>query len=551
MLKIGILIKKFDNLSNWELRIIDKLFKDSNYKLELLILDGRNIEKNSNSIFRKINRAINKNRFFSSLLLKLQIFIENKLFKGYQTVDKNKIISKLNLLEKIYLKPTKKGFLDIFSKHDSDLVSNYDLDVILRHEFGIIRGHILNSAKFGIWSFHHGDNAINRGGPPAFWEIVLNQPTVGVTLQQLTPEIDGGRVIDKAFFNTHWSFVKLKRMVLESSVSVLFKNLEKLRNGKCNYKKSIVYYNPLYTSPNLYTVFLYLFKFNSKLLLKIIQFLGQKIFGKRYNCWTLLIGKGDFLESALFRLKPIKLPKNEFWADPFILNHNNKNYIFFENYNYNSKKGKISCGLIENNNLINIQDVLIKDYHLSFPYIFKEDGEIYLMPESKANNRLELYKCKNFPDEWELHSTAFEGEQVADAFFYDDKNNQKWLFLNKKIDKNSIIDNELFVYAVDSVDLNKLIPHKKNPVIINSALARNAGGIFQYNNKIYRPSQGNIDGIYGKCLNINKIEKLNIDEYKETKITTVYPNFHDGLISTHHLSQKDGLFVIDAAFKKL
>ena len=34
MLKIGILIKKFDNLSNWELRIIDKLFVDPNYKIE-------------------------------------------------------------------------------------------------------------------------------------------------------------------------------------------------------------------------------------------------------------------------------------------------------------------------------------------------------------------------------------------------------------------------------------------------------------------------------------------------------------------------------------
>ena len=54
MLKIGILIKKFDNLSNWELRIIDKIFKDSNYKLELLILDGRNLENNSNSIFKKL-----------------------------------------------------------------------------------------------------------------------------------------------------------------------------------------------------------------------------------------------------------------------------------------------------------------------------------------------------------------------------------------------------------------------------------------------------------------------------------------------------------------
>lgn len=551
MLKIGILIKKFDDLSNWELRIIDKIFKDSNYKLELLILDGRNLENNSNSIFKKINLAIKKNKLVTSLILKFQILIETKLFKGYQTVNKEQIISRLKFLEKIYLKPTKKGFLDVFSNNDSELIKKYDLDVILRHEFGIIRGPILNAAKFGIWSFHHGDNAINRGGPAAFWEIVLGQSTVGVTLQQLTSEIDGGRVIDKAFFNTHWSFVKLKRMVLESSVSVLFKNLEKLKSGNYNYKKSIVYYNPLYTLPNLNIVFKYLFKFYSKLLNKFIQLLSHKFFGKRYNCWTLFIGKGDFLESTLFRLKPVRLPKNEFWADPFILNHNNKNYIFFENYEYNLKKGKISCGIIENNELINIEDVLVKDYHLSFPYIFKENGEIYLLPETNANNQLELYKCVSFPNKWELHSTAFEGEKVADAFFYNDSKSQKWLFVNKQVDLNSIMNNELYIYKVDDVDLKNIKPHKNNPVIINSKSARNAGSIFNYNNEVYRPSQANIEGVYGRALNINKIEKLNINEYIETNITTIYPNFHNGLISTHHLSQKDGLFVIDAAFKKL
>ena len=29
----------------------------------------------------------------------------------------------------------------------------------------------LKAAKMGIWSFHHGDNSINRGGPPAFGKL--------------------------------------------------------------------------------------------------------------------------------------------------------------------------------------------------------------------------------------------------------------------------------------------------------------------------------------------------------------------------------------------
>ena len=37
-----------------------------------------------------------------------------------------------------------------------------------------------------------------------------------------------------------------------------------------------------------------------------------------------------------------------------------------------------------------------------------------------------------------------------------------------------------------NMKLNKIIPHKKNPVIINSNIARNAGSIFKNNNKLYR-----------------------------------------------------------------
>ena len=45
-------------------------------------------------------------------------------------------------------------------------------------------------------------------------------------------------------------------------------------------------------------------------------------------------------------------------------------------------------------------------------------------------------------------------------------------------------------------------PHKDNPVIIDSRIARNAGPIFKYKSHYYRPSQANINGIYGNGLNL-------------------------------------------------
>ena len=166
------------------------------------------------------------------------------------------------------------------------------------------------------------------------------------------------------------------------------------------------------------------------------------------------------------------------------------------------------------------------------------------------NNRLEIYKCTHFPTKWELYSTAFEGELVADASFYDDPEGKKWLFINKKAIRNVPLNSELFIYQVDSAKLNTLIPHAQNPVIIDSRTGRNGGAIFSYNNEIYRPSQRNEGRVYGRALNINKIKELTIQSYKEENTRIVEPDFQVGLISIHHLHQIKDQFVFDAAFKK-
>jgi len=549
-LKIGILIGNFHSLQNYQLRIIENIILDTSLELSLLIKDGRSGEDNVNNFKSKLKHLIKGKNVFGTILLKLQDLVEKSLFKITPTVDKEKIIKELNATKTIHLNPIRKGFLDVFSEVDSEKVRSFDLDIILRHEFNIIRGDILNSSKYGIWSFHHADNSVNRGGPPAFWEILNRESAIGVTLQQLTPELDGGFIIDKAFYNRHWSYVRSRNLIYEGSVTLLFKNIRLLQYNDFTINKSSVYYNVLYKTPKLINTLKYVLNFYSNILNIFLQKFNVVIFGSRYSRWTLFIGKGDFLNSTLFRLKPVKMPKDEFWADPFIFKFKSENYIFFENYSYKSKKGKISCGRIKGNQLVEVSDVLDFDYHLSYPFIFENNNNIYLIPETMQNNRLEIYKCVDFPNNWELFSTAFDGEKILDSHIYEDQDGQKWLFLNKQENQNTSTSSDLYIYKFDSLKLEDLQPHSKNPVIINSKTARNGGAIFKYNNEVFRPSQANIDGIYGRSLNINKIEKLTIDEYVEKTVITTYPNFKKGLVSMHHLHQEDGLFVIDAAYMK-
>jgi len=545
-MRIGILIREFDSLRNWELRIIDNIRRDPNLELVLLIKDGRTEVQTTKS---KLRRAWKAGNLLGKLLFVAQTKIESLIFKGKTTVDREEIIRFLQEIETLSLSPLRKGYLDIFSKEEADSVRKFNLDIILRHEFNIIRGEILSASTHGIWSFHHGDNAIHRGEPAGFWEIILKLPVLGVTLQKLTPELDGGLVIEKSHYNTSFSFVKNNTKILEHSVSLLFKNLNKLQRGEFNPTKSPIYYNRLYRVPTVWVMLGYLISFYYNLFRTGFRELMDRFFGVRYNCWTLFIGKGSIFDTTLFRLKGVKLPKGEFWADPFLYKYQDETYVFFENYSYKERRGKISCGKVVKNEIKEVTDILDLDYHLSYPFIFEEEGEIYLMPEAHKNKRLEIYKCLEFPHKWSLYSTAFEGESVADATYFKDGQGQRWLFLNKGFNDDHMA--ELYIYRIDSIKFNKIEAHHQNPVIINSDGGRNAGPIFNYNNQLVRPSQNNSKGVYGYGLNLNAIKTLSLEEYEEDRIIGIEPNFARGLAATHHLHQLEDVFIIDGAFRRM
>jgi hypothetical protein len=547
-LKIGVLIRDIEKLENREYRILKGIIEHPNLKLCLFIKDGR---KEIRSLSNRLKKSLLTPKVFSNVLFTVQMKIESVVFKQKQTVDKQEIIGRIKDTETIYFSPVRKGFLDIFSKEDSEKIKSYGLDIILRHEFNIIRGDILKASRYGIWSFHHADNAINRGRPTGFWEILNNEPCCGVTLQQLTPEMDGGLVIDKAWFNWNWSVCKNRNELKEKSVALLFKNINKLlHNGEIETKKSLTYYNRLFKWPGLICLLAYMAKFYLKVFIHIFN----KLFPvKRSHCWALIFGKGNFLESILFRgANTVSMPKKVFWATPFLYECNDQLYVFFENYSYKTKRGKISAGKVVEDgkngySVVDVRDVLDFDYHLSYPQIVEEDGELFLIPETCQNKRLEVYRCEEFPYKWKLYATAFSGEEVVDTTYFRDGNGERWLLLNKGWAHEA----ELHIYKIDSLKLEKITAHSSNPVLIDCRKARNGGAIFKYENEYYRPSQIDTHGVYGKGLQISKIKKLTLDEFEDEPVIAAEPNFMKGLIGMHHLHQLENSFVFDVCYKRL
>jgi hypothetical protein len=546
-IKIGILSKKIEDFRSFEYKIIDEILKDENFEIKALFLDGR--KRNKSNFIQKFFSFINNKNLISRLFLKIQEITENIIFQTNFYSPSIGLLEKINSIDKIYLYPEKKGFLDIFSFEDSKEIKNINVDLLIRTEFNIIRGDILDCLKYGIWSFHHGDNRVNRGGPPCFWELIEKHKNVGVTLQKLTADLDGGYVIDRGSYNPHWSWVMTKRKVYDSSVSLLIKNLNLLKSKSVNFQESPKYYNEIYKFPSLKYTLIYVLRFYRELILKAQKKIYSYLFSIRYNHWSLVMIKGDFLASSTNENIIIESPKKEFWADPFFIDFENIKYVFFENYDYKLKIGKISSGKILDNKIVEVRDSLVKDYHLSYPFIYQKDGDMFMIPETSKNKRLEVYKCDHFPEKWSLYSTAFHGEEIIDCNVYSDRDNKTWLFLNKKKHESDNCS-DLYIYLVDSLKFNKITPHKLNPVITDATRARNAGPIFSYEEKIFRPSQININGQYGSGINFNEILNLSITNYKERIYKKYLPDLYLNYTGLHHIHFNKDFSVFDLCLNK-
>ncbi len=240
--------------------------------------------------------------------------------------------------------------------------------------------------------------------------------------------------------------------------------------------------------------------------------------------------------------------KNSYFADPFLWDVDGSQFCFFEEYDYRTSLGHISVGKFEGDELTEVQVALRTGYHLSFPFLFEHDGQLFMMPETFATRRLEIWKCTAFPNRWELHATALEGVATADSTL-NLIDGSWWLFTNITNDPFSDMNSELHIFKVDGPDLAHIEPHAVNPVVFNARQARNAGRLLELDGKLYRPSQDNSHGLYGWGLNLMEIRHLSLEDYEETVARAIEPNFETGIIGCHHLDIRSGRVIMDVRKK--
>jgi hypothetical protein len=266
--------------------------------------------------------------------------------------------------------------------------------------------------------------------------------------------------------------------------------------------------------------------------------------------WILMLRFAQEFSAEHAGFKKLVPPADRFWADPHLVKRDGRFYAFVEECPFATGKGRIVVLPIEaDGSCGDAIPVLERDYHLSYPFVFEDGGELYMVPESQAHRTVDLYRCVAFPHRWEIVTTLLNDVAATDSTLLR-KDGRWWLFTNVVDVAGASSSEELYLFASDRLIGGQWQAHARNPVISDARRARPAGAIIRCGGRLIRPSQ-DCSQRYGYAIRLNEIQTLSDESYRETEIGRIEPTWDWRICAVHTIAHVPGLTMIDALQPRL
>ena len=283
-------------------------------------------------------------------------------------------------------------------------------------------------------------------------------------------------------------------------------------------------------------------KNSTKIIKLILSKFYNSFFLKKKICWNIAFFRNSFDKINLKNIFIIKNPKNRWFADPFFIQLNKKYYVFFEDYNIKKEVGTISCAEINKNNSIKFyKDIIKEKFHLSFPFVFRFNKKLFMIPETSKNNSIKLYKCVKFPYKWVFVKDLIKDINSVDSIIF--KHKKFWYLITCLMSKKNIY-NKLIGYYSENPIQGEWSKIKKFPLINQYSSERNGGLIYGKNQKLFRVGQIYLPGRYGYGYSVNKLKTISKFNYQENKINNISTDLNN-LEYVHTINSKNNFTVID------
>lgn len=232
-------------------------------------------------------------------------------------------------------------------------------------------------------------------------------------------------------------------------------------------------------------------------------------------------------------------------ADPFLVMHDGRLYLFAEIFLWKTERnGVIGYCVFDGDKWSNWTVSMDKDWHLSYPNVFSQDGKIYMCPETKRLGEVALYQLVDFPDKWKKVRVYISNVEYVDPTFLELNNNEYMIAYDNP--KNIEGNGRGIICKVTETGLS-------NVDVFSDDLegSRCGGKIIYKDGKVIRVGQ-NCKKTYGGGLIFYEIDKVE-PYYEEHEIDRINPDdiISDSdhkIIGVHTYNYCFGIEVIDLKY---
>jgi hypothetical protein len=229
-------------------------------------------------------------------------------------------------------------------------------------------------------------------------------------------------------------------------------------------------------------------------------------------------------------------------ADPFAFERDGRHHVFVELLPPGSDRGVIAVSELDPAGGCTAPHVVLeRPYHLAYPCVFEEDGEVFMVPDTAANRTVELYRAEAFPDRWALDAVLLSDVDAVDATIVR-RDGAHWMFVTERAPGGGTHE-ELSVYMAEALR-GPWTPHPLNPVVSDVRCARPAGRPFADGAELMRPAQ-DCARRYGRAVAFRRVERLTPTEYREADAGRIEPDWWPRLRATHTYGRDSRFEVVD------
>lgn len=528
----------------WEAACIRNLMALDGVEPALLLVDDR--PPLQPSLGERLINLFNP----KTLLWRLyQRAILNRRSLSTQPVDLSEELADVPVLG---CQPNQSGkFVQRFRPEEVAAVREHDLDFIIRFAFNILRGDVLESARYGIWSFHHADPDLYRGTPPGFWEIYRGDPITGTVLQRLTERLDAGVMLHKGFFKTDpASYARSRDNIFFGAAdwpARLCRQIQAEQGASLETQPSSTS-APIYQAPNSLQMMSFLWTSAMAWIASQLRSLF------RVQQWSVGIidapiehvaglAGSTIPESLIRSARWLPEPLGRFLADPHAVSNEGGMMILAEDYDWTAELGHIATIQVSDDGTVGPPAPAIRlPTHLSYPYLLPLGDRLYCIPESSQSGEVVLFEAGWDRRKWTKVATLIEGAPIIDPTIF--QHDGRWWLFGTRADAG---DNcKLFGWHADELT-GPWEPHAANPLKTDIRSSRPAGPPFVNEGKLYRPAQDCSTG-YGAAVTVNRVTTLTPDRFEEEAVSRVAPDamgrYPTGL---HTLCGAGGRTIIDGS----